>query len=551
MQPGTHTWRWLLTHTMLWILCIGIVLVRLHPADAVKCYSHCPANKDTMASEGRGPSQADMDQLFKQQKLLHCHSGNKDSEPRCRRHFNETVGKYQYFLRDHFESLAADKNHSVNRINKNAPQSMKMLGKLDERPRFYNVQLVIDARCYHSWTINPYHRIADCMMLILPTLYHYIENYIYSEAFKESQTRMILLVDESTEQFCVTAGGGPLKPVRSSDSCLLSRFQNLMRNRLQYQCISTSIYFASGNWYRKYYNRGILTDQFVMLQEQNNPFTYGSGFDTVLSHPNYGTYLNLYRNIVFDGFSCYCKYDPESIPFAVSTQQTAQRLADVNTASTKSQNLIVFLKRTKTSGRYIPQTEILLTRLKDVIDRYNEQYMVDALLEQANSFQGNKKKKQGTDEFDPFELVIYSGHEKMCTTVAIFWAARVIIGAHGAGIINTIYSRPNTLLIEISPDKIDNKGVPWRANSAFASLVGVHTHVVVVPHNASAKTDRDIQVVYPMSLTSEHIDYVGGIVEQFLGLDGTSTTANASRVQTQYINSVGDNKKIIVSSLVR
>lgn len=451
-------------------------------ACAGRCSAKCPAPPPIPL--------ANVSHLFLQQKLLHCHANNAES-PDCIGFWNGTTNKYRFYLREHYESLSKLANHSVNRINKEA-KFVK-----DSRPRFYNVHLTIDARCYHSWTINPYHRVADCMILILPTLYHFLQLYISTPSFQESEKRVLLLVDEATESLCTPSSSTTntgFKVLKVSDSCLLARFQQLLRNRLQYQCLSTSLYFASQNWFRKFNNRGVYTDEFVMLREQKNPFTYGSGFDTVLTHPNYGTFLNLYRDIIFDGFVCYCKFGDE----VSLSQLTAQTIGSIRTNSTKSQNLVVFLKRFKSAGRYIPQTEALLSRIRGLLASVNE-----------------KLAGSGAN-FDPFELVVFSGNEPLCSTVALFWSARVIIGAHGAGIINTVYSRPNTLLIEISPDKIDQKGVPWRANSAFASICGLYTHVVVVPHNASARTDRDIQVVYPMSLSGDHIDYICKLTGQFL-----------------------------------
>jgi hypothetical protein len=462
---------------------LGLVSL-VHVVCGGRCYEKCPAPP-------RIPI-ANVSHLFQQQKLLHCHPNNIWSDG-CVNYWNETSSKYRFFLREHYESLSKDANHSVNRINKNVKFTA------EAKPRFYNVDLAIDARCYHSWTINPYHRIADCMVLILPTLYHFLELYVAIPSFKDTQKRILLLVDESTESLCMPSSSNTnngFKVLKTSDSCLLGRFQQLLRNRLQYQCLSTSLYFASQNWFRKFNSRGVLANEFVILGEQKNPFTFGSGFDTVLSHPNYRTFLELYRNIAFDGLSCYCKFDPDSNPISIAAQAAAQTVGSINTISAKSQNLIVFLKRFKSSGRYIPQTEALLNSLRHLVNDFNEK-MAGSLI-------------------DPYELVLYSGSEPMCSTVALFWSAKIIIGAHGAGLINTVFSRPNTLLIEISPDRIDQTGVPWRVNSAFASLCGLFTHVVVVPHNESAKTDRDIQVVYPMSLTEKHIDYIYNLSNLFL-----------------------------------
>jgi hypothetical protein len=103
-----------------------------------------------------------------------------------------------------------------------------------------------------------------------------------------------------------------------------------------------------------------------------------------------------------------------------------------------------------------------------------------------------------------------------------------------AGIVNTIYSRPSTLLIEFSPDGLGKNmkgndrsicestsydhfsfqiqilasfshlaylsfliaGVPWRMNSLFAQSVGLSTYVIVVPHNESARDEQELQKVW-------------------------------------------------------
>ena len=51
--------------------------------------------------------------------------------------------------------------------------------------------------------------------------------------------------------------------------------------------------------------------------------------------------------------------------------------------------------------------------------------------------------------------------------------------------------------MEITPDKVEPelRGQPWRLNSPFAQSVGLSTHVIVIPHNASGTNDGDIQKV--------------------------------------------------------
>ena len=72
-----------------------------------------------------------------------------------------------------------------------------------------------------------------------------------------------------------------------------------------------------------------------------------------------------------------------------------------------------------------------------------------------------------------YELAIFYGNETVAETVCAFASAAAVVGVHGAGLANTIYSRPGTVVVELSPVGNHQKGLgpggrtmSWRRHTA-------------------------------------------------------------------------------------
>jgi hypothetical protein len=197
---------------------------------------------------------------------------------------DQTVPAPVYFsvpLIQHYLSLMKDVDHSIHRINRNVQYAVKP-------PAYMRADIVIDVRCYHSWTVNPFHRHADCMTFLLPALYMYLESGDFEKQsqvlaeFREArnngvpprhlQTQLLFndstvtatdssssnnnqnnnrmhimfLADESSDHVC--------RALQFQKSCAFNLHSLLEskfgKDMLSYSCVSTSNYFASPNWFR-------------------------------------------------------------------------------------------------------------------------------------------------------------------------------------------------------------------------------------------------------------------------------------------------------------
>jgi hypothetical protein len=431
---------------------------------------------------------------------------------------------YAVPLINHYLSLMKDVGHSIHRINRNANYATK-------NPAYVTADMVIDIRCYHSWTVNPFHRHADCLTFMLPALYTYLQSDDFDEnsqvlrEYKEqrdskatatarrsssstgissnittvddlNKLHIMFLVDESSDHIC--------RALSFQKSCVFNIHSVLERkfgsDSFAYSCISTSNYFASPNWFRHKAHISVVAREFIYLLEQQNPFTSASGYHApgagVFSprNPLFATYLAEYRRILFNGYCSYC-----------TSSVAVQENYDFH--STEAHDYILVVLRRPTMSRHIPQMNLLVAHLDAVVGRANK------VAEERNQLLPGTAKPYKT-----YKIEYYQGHETICTTIDKFWRAKVVIAAHGAGIINTIFSRPNSLLIEITPDKIENElhGTPWRTNSYIAESVALSTHVVVVEHDVNATTDRQLQMKSQLNMNGKQIDFVAVVLYKYL-----------------------------------
>lgn len=380
-----------------------------------------------------------------------------------------------------------------------------------------------------------------------------------SVPWSQSLTKLAMVVDESSEMLCENANKrtdftGHEVDTTKSDRCLLTDFQMLFRSKFYFQCIKISMFYKSIHWYQKLRYTSMSVKEIIWLQEQKNPYAFGSGFMNV-KDPLYSEYLKAFRQVFFHGYCRYCpQYNHEHQHHQLQQLQeqkqhggpglnSAHENGLTPTPMTKfgyknPHNLVILLKREINTGRHILQhneLEDALRLMVENINSVNETQLTgsSSSSKSYNRFSTQSHNPRNGSKMAPdlsvglqpvYQLVQYTGEESLCQTISMFWSAKVVIAAHGAGIVNTVFSRPGSLLVEITPDKLNplEKGQPWRVNAPFATSVGLRTHVLVVPHNSSARSDKDIQKYSALDLTRAHISTVVDIVSAFLRESHTS-----------------------------
>ena len=481
----------------------------------------CDILDDIVSSDAR--------KLYEIQGLVHCHEKNLDVVP-CHtlefaRHSRREriIGNRTFIPRptslvinaaDHYYYLMRDTMHSIHRINKKV-----VPWKISVKPEYIWADITFDVRCFHSWTVNPFHRHSDCLTFIIPAFHYYLQYGLAETSILLKRSRktelprftnthmnnnrihVLFMVDEATDNICRPSVR------RAKEGNKIFNLHRDLEDRFgdifAYNCLYTSNYFASPNWFKNKANTSIVTGEYVYLAEQKNPFTAASGYHApgagVASPRNryYNLYLREYRRILFNAFCTYCH---------VGVPHTAANLAF---HSAEQHDTVLLISRKQKMSRFIPQ----MNELADA---------VQVALRNAPT---------------KYNMMVYKGHENMCEVIDMFWHAKVIIAAHGAGIINTIFSRPDSLLIEITVNSLDpsKRGVPWRSNGYIAQIMNVSVHVLVVPHNESATSDRDLQMRYPLELTQSHISFVANVVKEYL-VESVSTGSDQS--QTMNITSM-------------
>lgn len=257
------------------------------------------------------------------EKLVHCKPEKSLNDLICNQVWHEPSKRFIWSLKDHYSELQKQKNHSLNRVDRSVPKvaHMSKLLKLD---------IVIDARCHHSWPYNPYHRYADCLIFILPALNNYLIRMHAERKDKlgGASVKIALIVDESTEMLCETFDKktdfeGNLANVSSDDVCLMNDFHWLLRTKYYYQCIKISIFKKSIYWHKLQRYVSVGAKELIWLEEQSNPYTYGSGFMNVKA-PNYEEFVKQYRDIMFRAYCRQCRVPKQSIffPLTESSRKT-------------------------------------------------------------------------------------------------------------------------------------------------------------------------------------------------------------------------------------
>ena len=102
-------------------------------------------------------------------------------------------------------------------------------------------------------------------------------------------------------------------------------------------------------------------------------------------------------------------------------------------------------------------------------------------------------KRSGTRSFDEFDkirdalqhvgpVVVYTGNEPARRTMDLFQNAKYLVGYHGAGLVNAVFMRNHTKILEISTYQNLNNTVPWRSNLPSVTRWGTYvTRVLRLP----------------------------------------------------------------------
>lgn len=148
----------------------------------------------------------------RRQKLQICNSTSWTDE-KCLPHWDAAGKSYKIHIYDHYKNLVLDSDHSVlMSLNKDHITSQQI-----DRP----VLLLVDARCYASWPFNPYHKMVDCLVHIIPALtnflmlvnasnlidrqwkrHYFVDPKTKSTKFVDKKLDVVILVDESTDRYC-------------------------------------------------------------------------------------------------------------------------------------------------------------------------------------------------------------------------------------------------------------------------------------------------------------------------------------------------------------
>lgn len=219
---------------------------------------------------------------FTNQNLRHCTQQNQN-EPYCSKYWHEELNSFIVPIKDHYLGLVRDKNHSLNKYG-GLGEDFNKIGPTSH----FDMDILIDSRCHHSWPYNPYHRIADCLVYILSALNSYMIHHIPTRQppFQSQHIRLALLVDESTELLCENMNKqtdfyGREIPISEDDKELLGDFQQLLRSQYLFQCIKISMFSWSPFYYKRRKNEVCRAKEFIWLEDQKDPFTFGSGHKNV------------------------------------------------------------------------------------------------------------------------------------------------------------------------------------------------------------------------------------------------------------------------------
>jgi len=97
----------------------------------------------------------------------------------------------------------------------------------------------------------------------------------------------------------------------------------------------------------------------------------------------------------------------------------------------------------------------------------NEMQLVAELQSYVDSRNQRIISQEGAAESDsqglllPLELVVFNGDPSVVDTVRLFNRARVIIGAHGAGLANMLWANPSASIIELAFSATSYFGLYW------------------------------------------------------------------------------------------
>lgn len=119
---------------------------------------------------------------------------------------------------------------------------------------------------------------------------------------------------------------------------------------------------------------------------------------------------------------------------------------ELNAKSSCKERSIVYIKRKEGKGRSQPGYEELLLWLRK--------------------------------SFPVLPLRVFYGNESLKETASMFSKAKVVVGPHGAGLVNTIFTQDDAFVVEITRE--DRPGHVWRTNIEVPLAAGATTSLYIL-----------------------------------------------------------------------
>ena len=429
---------------------IFILAVNFNASDQYDCSHHAYCKEFSF--------QHNTHKCVKFEKVLHVHPGYEPNNFSCEATWDSNIGRYVLDPVVHY--VHVDKSSSkVGRKNKEIfwKSYIPRNRSYSHDNQFLTTDILIDVRCNFYWPHVYFHKFADCLLGIIPSLHSFLTKNSDIMIGKSAY----LLVDNSTSFLCD-------KEIYEASNCFFSELKQLIfQNYSNIRCVNT----ISPDHWRTISIPIIITKELICLQTQKEPFI----FDNTICLQEFRT-LYLHE---------YCKYCIDQRKKPQDLKYSSNTLIYGNHFQTSNRSILV-IKRPTSAARNILQHDQLLVMLHELFP------------------------------YSPIE--VFHGYEPLCDVIRMFHSARVIIGAHGSALINTLFSRPDTLLIEITFSRVDGKPGHWRSNIYKAVEIGLVCHVFLVPPGPHA-TDRDLQLRKHISLSKENLTTICNMAKEFTEMD--------------------------------
>lgn len=119
---------------------------------------------------------------------------------------------------------------------------------------------------------------------------------------------------------------------------------------------------------------------------------------------------------------------------------------------------------------------------------------------------------------------IYFGNESFEDTVKIFANSRIVVGFHGAGFINTLFSPPGTVVLEYTTFLDMNATQFWRSNEAIVGTI--HGELNWIRHTIDVDRLTSLEILANSSDKSHYIKHI-----QYINITGSELHNSIKRAK--------------------